>query len=168
MIREKGIEEAITAVTLVNQEFERDVFYLDIYGPVGDEYREDFMEAVSNSGDCATYCGVVDPVKSVDVLKGYYALLFPTYYEGEGFAGTLIDAMCAGVPVIVSDWKCNGEVVSDDTGIIVKPRDSEALAEALVGIYENNASWLRKRNNCLRAAERFMPKQVTAGLVQRL
>lgn len=154
-------------MTLVNQKFERDVFHLDIYGPVEGGYRNRFAELLSSASDCASYCGTVNPEESVDVLKDYYALLFLTYYEGEGFAGTLIDAMCADLPVIASDWRCNGEVVSDDTGIIVKPRDSKALAEALVGIYENNASWLRKRNNCLHAAERFMPKQVTVGLVQR-
>jgi glycosyltransferase involved in cell wall biosynthesis len=48
------------------------------------------------------YGGVVPFNKSVEVLKDYFAVLFPTYYEGEGFAGTIIDAHSAGVPIIAS------------------------------------------------------------------
>ncbi|MFR3494185.1 MAG: glycosyltransferase [Blautia sp.] len=51
------------------------------------------------------YKGMVPFNQSTEVLKNYDALLFPTYYEGEGFAGTIIDAFAAGLPVIASDWK---------------------------------------------------------------
>lgn len=59
--------------------------------------------------------------QSTEVLKNYDALLFPTYYEGEGFAGTIIDAFAAGLPVIASDWKYNSEIIKQGiTGVITK------------------------------------------------
>lgn len=103
MIREKGIEDALATVARVNGAYGRTVYTLDIYGQVGAGYAGCFAEALREAGGFATYRGAVGPEESVDVLKAYYALLFPTYYEGEGFADTLIDAMCAGLPVVASD-----------------------------------------------------------------
>jgi glycosyltransferase involved in cell wall biosynthesis len=51
------------------------------------------------------------------VLRDYFALLFPIYYIGEGFAGTAIDAFSAGVPVIASDWKYNSEVIKEGINV---------------------------------------------------
>ena len=64
-----------------------------------------FNELKSTFPSYIKYGGLVPFDKSVEVLKNYFALLFPTYYEGEGFAGTLLDAMAAGVPVVASDWR---------------------------------------------------------------
>ena len=37
--------------------------------------------------------------------------LFPTYYDRKGVAGTLMVAMATGIPVVVSDWKYDREIV---------------------------------------------------------
>lgn len=52
--------------------------------------------------------------------NSYFVLLFPTYYENEGFARTLIDAYSAEVPVIVTDRRYNSELVTDKMGFIYK------------------------------------------------
>jgi glycosyltransferase involved in cell wall biosynthesis len=59
------------------------------------------------------YRGVVKFSDSVKVLKDYFALLFTIYYEGEGFAGTVLDAYASGVPVIATNWRYNSEIVQD-------------------------------------------------------
>ena len=46
-------------------------------------------------------------------LKKYFALLFPTYFHGEGFAGCLIDAFFAGIPVIATDWLYNKDIINN-------------------------------------------------------
>ena len=76
-----------------------------------------------------SYGGKVPFDKSVDILKNYFALLFPTYYDGEGFAGTLIDAFSAGVPVIASDWKYNAEIVNEKVGIVYSAKDRKAVLQ---------------------------------------
>ncbi len=110
-MKEKGIEDAVNAVENVNQKYGRTVFSLDIYGQIDDGYREKFEALQKQFPPYINYSGLISFDKSVETPKDYFALLFPTYYNGEGFAGTLIDAMAAGTPVIASDWKCNGEVV---------------------------------------------------------
>jgi glycosyltransferase involved in cell wall biosynthesis len=49
---------------------------------------------------------------------------------GEGFSNVIGEAMCCGVPCVVTDVGDSATIV-DDTGISVPPRNAEALAEAL-------------------------------------
>ena len=98
-MREKGIEDAVNAVVSVNTDLGVQAFSLDIYGQVDGAQIEWFESLQKKFPSYIRYGGLVPYDKSVDVLKDYFALLFPTYYEGEGFAGTLIDAYSAGVPV---------------------------------------------------------------------
>lgn len=116
VMKEKGIEDAVNAVKTVNEHFGRIVYTLDIYGQVDSAQTEWFNELKSTFPLYIKYGEFVPFDKSVEVLKNYFALLFPTYYEGEGFAGTLLDAMAAGVPVIASDWRYNPEIVNEKTG----------------------------------------------------
>ena len=39
----------------------------------------------------------------------------------------VIDAYIAGVPLIASDWNMNTEVITEKTGVIIPPKDEEAL-----------------------------------------
>ena len=120
VMKEKGIGDAVEALKVINEKFGRTVFTLDIYGQVDAAQIQWFEDLKASFPEYVQYKGSVPPEQSVDVLKDYYALLFPTYYEGEGFAGTLLDAMAAGIPAIVSDWKFNSEiVVANQTGVLV-------------------------------------------------
>lgn len=95
---------------------------------------------MSQYRDCNSihYGGVISFDHTTEVLKDCYALLFPTCYEGEGFAGTLIDALAAGVPVIASEWRYNSEIViPGTTGLLFKTHDVEELTDKLIYIYEN-------------------------------
>ena len=48
-------------------------------------------------------------------------MIFPTYYVGEGFPGTIIDAFSSGIPDIATDWRYNSEIVQNGkTGYIYK------------------------------------------------
>ena len=51
----------------------------------------------------------------------------------EGFSNAILEAMAAGLPMVVTDVGGNAEaVVADETGLVVPPRQPEALAEAIV------------------------------------
>lgn len=166
---EKGIETAMEAVQIANAKHDRELFHLDIYGQIDKDYEERFVDIMKDAPGVIQYKGVVDFDRSVDVLKEYCALLFPTYYHGEGFAGTLIDAMASGVPVIASDWKYNSEIIKNEqTGILLRECTPEAIAAMLEWMLENMAEWDRMRRNCLDEAEKYLPEQVIKVLLHEL
>lgn len=169
VMKEKGIEDAIKAVIQVNTELGYQVFSLDIYGQVDAAQVEWFDKLQKNFPEYIRYGGLVPFDKSVDVLKEYFALLFPTYYEGEGFAGTLIDAYSAGVPVIASDWKYNSELVCPNiTGLLVKSNSSDDLVSALIYIQNNVEQWNRMKVNCLNVSRSFIPENAIQVLRGRI
>ena len=159
VMKEKGIEEAIEAVKSVNQKLNRKAFILDIYGQIDVNQKKWFENLQNNFPSYIKYKGEISFFDSTKVLKTYYAVLFPTYYKGEGFAGTIIDAMAAGVPVIASDWKYNAEIIENNiTGIIV--RKNESIEEKLLWILNNKEQWSQMKERVLIEAHKYLASNV--------
>lgn len=169
VMQEKGIADAIEAVKTVNEQSGRTVYTLDIYGQVDPQQMEWFEKIRMDFPEYIKYCGIVPYDQSVDVLQSYFALLFPTYFPGEGFAGTLIDAFSAGIPVIASKWRYNEEFVFEGiNGTIVPPQDIKALTEKLLEIKLNVSLWNAQKKNCLLQARRYIPEAVLELLLSQL
>ena len=168
VMKEKGIEDAVNAVKTVNEHFGRIVYTLDIYGQVDSAQTEWFNELKSTFPLYIKYGEFVPFEKSVEVLKNYFALLFPTYYEGEGFAGTLLDAMAAGVPVIASDWRYNPEIVNEKTGYVYPVHDNHAFVTTLISVGNNSDLLLSKKSDCLKEAEKYRAENVIQCLTSKL
>lgn len=169
VMREKGIEEAVEAVKAVNARCGRTVYTLDIYGQV-DAGQTDWFEALEKSFPPEVrYGGMVPYDQSVGMLKDYFALLFPTFYQGEGFAGTVIDAFSAGVPVVASDWLYNGELIHEaENGALVPPQNAEALADKLMELSRDVAGWNSRKVTCLEHARRYSPEIAMTPLLERI
>lgn len=168
VMKEKGIEDAINAVRTVNEQFGRTVYELDIYGQIDPNQIKWFDELQKSFPKYIRYKGLVDFNKSVETLKDYYVLLFPTYYDGEGFAGTLIDAFSAGVPVIASDWKYNSEIVNDTVGEVYMTGVQSTLIESLKRAAINSERILKKKKFCLQEAEKYEPDRAIRVLLNQL
>lgn len=167
VMKEKGIEDAVNAVKTVNKHFGRTVYTLDIYGQVDSAQTDWFNELESTFPSYIKYGGLVPFDKSVEVLKNYFALLFPTYYEGEGFAGTLLDAMAAGVPVVASDWRYNSEIVNEKTGYVYPVHDNYAFIDTLINVRNNLDLLLSKKQDCLKEAEKYKAENVIQCLISK-
>lgn len=156
VIKEKGITDAVETIHRINHDFGEMVAVLDIYGPVYDNYKEEFENLKKDFGDEIKYCGIVDFNNSVDTLKNYNALLFPTYYVGEGFPGTVIDAFHSAVPVIATDWNANKEIITDGVTGIVYPNDTNKnLYDAVKWAVENRDEILKMKKNALKESEKY-------------
>lgn len=165
VMQEKGIEDAVEAVTQLNTQTGRIVATLDIYGKIDDNYAEHFEKLQQTFPSYICYKGVVAPDQSVNVLKNYFALLFPTYYAGEGFAGTLLDALAAGIPVIATDWKYNAEIVKGGkTGIVIRSSLLEEIKEAISHLQSFNAM----KPSCLKEAQKYTPQKAILPLLERI
>lgn len=168
VMKEKGIEDAVNAVVAANTVLGVQAFSLDIYGQVDGMQTEWFDSLQKKFPPYIQYGGLVPFDKSVDVLKDYFALMFPTYYNGEGFAGTLLDAYSAGVPVIASDWKYNAEIVNENVGFVYPTGDTNALIDILKAISENPVQILEKKTACLKEAEKYRIDKAVQILVEQL
>lgn len=159
VMKEKGIEDVIKATTEINEKYKKAIFQLDIYGKVDEGYAERFKTLKETFPNYVNYKGIIEPNKSVEVIKDYFALIFPTHYYTEGVPGTLIDAYMSGVPAIVSLWGNSGDVFIDNvTGWGYEFKSYSGLIECLERIVKNPESFLKMKKSCLHEANRFLPK----------
>ena len=139
LIEEKGVGMVIDAARQLQGKYPGR-FSVTFYGSPTEKYSQRYFTDMGK--EYASYGGFLD-LKSQDGLKelaGYDVMVFPTYFDGEGFPGVLIDAFKAGLPVIASDFHANPDVVRrPELGTLVKPRDTHALMEAMEKYIENPA-----------------------------
>lgn len=165
--KEKGIEDAIEAIKQINSN--EIICTLDIYGQVDLGYKEVFEQMQKTFPDYIKYCGLVSFEKTTEVLKKYYALLFPTYYSGEGFAGTIIDAFAAGIPVVASDWRYNPEIVEHKkNGLIFRHKNIDELKNAIRYLMDNYDETQTMRYFCVEEAKKYVPEEVIKVLFRQL
>ena len=154
-MKEKGVTDAIYACDRLNKEVGKNVCVLDVYGPIQEEYKVEFSELCEQYSSVVKYKGVINPSQSVEVLKNYYMLLFPTLFYTEGIPGTIIDAFSAGVPVLASQWESYCDVLSEKDSITYKFKDKEELYKQLRYCVENIDTINAYRKECLKSAEKF-------------
>lgn len=165
VVPEKGIEDAIRAVRSINGRAGGPRVTLDIYGPVPGEYEERFQALLERSRDCK-YRGTVEPDQSVDVLKDYYVLLFPTYWPGEGLPGTIIDALSAGLPVIAREWTyCREILTHQETGYLYGSDQPEKLEDMIVYAVTHVKETVAMKPACLRKAAAFSEPSVVNSIL---
>ena len=169
VMKEKGIEDAINAIEKINADKGRKICELDIYGRIDDGYTERFKKVLKKSTDAICYKGMVPYDKSVETIKDYYALLFPTYWEGEGFPGTIVDAFSAGLPVIATDWNCNSEIVKNKKNGILYPSDEFGnLEEAIRWLVDNKDRMEEFKQNSIDSAKKYQPNRYIKLIVKTI
>ncbi len=165
VMAEKGIEDAILAVRRCNEALGRRVFLLDIYGLIQEGQEQWFEQLMNQQPEEIKYCGIVPFDKSTEVLGNYYALIFPTRFRTEGFPGTLIDAMSAGVPPIASDCPSCKELIADgQTGFLFPMEDIDQLTNRLMQCASNPALLNDMRPMCLKKAREYIPENIIKTL----
>lgn len=165
--KDKGIEIAIDSVGQVNKD-RREIIKLSIYGPVESDYKNKFDHLVKTTNNIS-YKGVLESDKVLQTLSSYDLLLFPTYYEGEGFPGAILDAMSAGVPVIASNWKYNSEVISDGkTGILFKAKSTQDLISKLNMVLNRSFSINDIKANCFVESKKYAYEKVGKTLIKNI
>lgn len=169
VMREKGIEDAVLAVKAVNEKSGRIAYTLDIYGPIDPLQTAWFEELRSGFPAYVCYGGCVPYDKSVETLKQYFALLFPTRYYTEGIPGTIIDAYAAGVPVISSEWESFSDLVEDGvTGLKYGFNDSKELVRVLTDILSAPEAIDKMRYACLEKSRSYTPAVAVRKLTERM
>lgn len=131
----KGCTDIMKSVDALNEMGYRGMFDVAFYGRESESaaYAMEFRAMIDSHPETG-YKGLLNlrNTTNYDELAQYDVMLFPTYWQGEGFPGIVIDAYIASLPIIASDWNLNRDVIEDGvTGWIIPTHDVEALTNRM-------------------------------------
>ena len=133
VVRDKGINELVQAFTRLNAQEPATRLILvgrfeDDLDPVLPQTRQtieqnEAIESVGSQADVRPWLAASD------------ALVFPSYREG--FPNVVLEAGAMGLPSIVTDINGSREIIVEgENGVIVPPRDADALYAAMLRFIE--------------------------------
>lgn len=87
----------------------------------------------------------------------------PSLYEGWGLS--VVEAMASGVPVVMSDVGCAGELLKhEESGLVVPPGEESLLAEAIIRLLRDRELSGRLSQKATEAVESLATKEETLRL----
>lgn len=105
---------------------------------LGDGDRKELEEQIvqNNIADHVVFAGFRSDVPAC--MKAMDLLVHPSL--SESFGQVIVEAMCVGTPVVVTSVGGVPEIVENDkTGLVVAPKDSDALREAIQSLWKDRA-----------------------------
>lgn len=122
----KGLDVLLRAMARVQQ-----TLVLVGDGPEGPSLRR--LSAELGIGPRIHFAGDLDDAGLRSHLAAAESFVFPSVAPSEAFGLALVEALASGLPAISTELGTGTSFVNIDgeTGIVVRPRDPEALAEAL-------------------------------------
>ncbi|MGP8246936.1 MAG: glycosyltransferase family 4 protein [Bryobacteraceae bacterium] len=137
IVREKGCREFLRMARKI-AERRRAVFLIvgDTFPSDRDQFGGSFRRQVRDSGLAPhfRFTGLTDQVARYLCAMDIFTL--PSYREG--LPRSVIEAMSAGLPAVVTNIRgCREAVVHGETGLVVPPRDGEALTRAVEYLIDN-------------------------------
>jgi len=104
------------------------------------------------------------PREDIPSLMPAFDIATSSSAYGEGFSNSIGEAMACGVPCVVTDVG-DSAVIVGDTGMVVPPRNHEALADAWLGLLEVGDE--KRKELGARARKRVLEKYGIDGVVKR-
>ncbi|QZT37235.1 glycosyltransferase family 4 protein [Halosquirtibacter xylanolyticus] len=140
LVGDKGINELVASFKNIQQKHSN--LKLLLVGPREDHLdpleSETINEILNNPYIVeAGWQGDVRPFMAISDM-----LVFPSYREG--FPNVVMQAGAMGLPSIVTDINgCNEIIVNDQNGVIIPPKDSQALTKACLNLIEDDNKRIR-------------------------
>lgn len=126
----KGIFEMLEALEALEPNH---AFSLTIAGDGHVRNEAEARVRGSPLADRVEFCGWITPDKVPDLLAAHDVLVLPSW--AEGMPNAMIEAMAAGLTVVVTSVGNIPDVIRHrETGLLVPPRDADALQTALAEV----------------------------------
>lgn len=125
LIRKKGAQYLIMAARLLHREFPQVRYVVVGDGPYQSEL-EAMVKTYSLEGDII-FTGFRPDIP--EIMNALDIFVLPTTEEAQSIS--ILEAMAAGKPVIATATGGVPEIVTEETGILVRPENPEELAAAL-------------------------------------
>lgn len=155
LIEDKGIFSLLEAVSILKQQ--KININLDVFGR-GEIEKCKNLASKYDISEIVNFRGIINNSELAEILCDYDLLALPSYYETFGIV--LIEALAAGIPVVASNVASIPEIVTEDVGILIPPKNPNALADAISCALRKN--WDRRiiRNQ----AEKFTLEQTAISI----
>lgn len=126
LMERKGLQELLQAFFQLKKKYPQ--AHLDVYGAGGfGTWMLEYIKANKLDNAVVLHGSVINGFKK---LYNAHCFLFPSWYEG--FSGSLVEAMIAGIPIIASDITMNMEAVTpDQTALVFPVKDEQALLQRM-------------------------------------
>ncbi len=123
----KGIEFFVQAASVLVRGGVRAIFLIAGKGPLEKQLKKDITDL--GLGETVKFLGEVKSVKELFFVSDIFVL--PTL--SEGCSNVILEAMASGMPIVTTSISANKELIEDNkTGLLVRPGDSQALANAVL------------------------------------
>lgn len=144
---EKGLNEILEASRQL-----KNGQTISIYGPSMPGFDIHKLHDYPN----VLYKGILKNSEIEITMRKYDGLIFPTYYEGEGYPGIIIEAMQCGLPVIATRWKFIPEIIEDKVnGLLVEPKSTTDLISKIEAIRNDKILQKSLIENALKTGDKF-------------
>jgi glycosyltransferase involved in cell wall biosynthesis len=161
LVIDKGIRELEGAWQMVRNRYPD--AHLIVAGPIESEspLHPELLERLEQD-DRVHLPGRIDDPASVFAASNLFVL--PTYREG--FPNVLLEAASMNLPVVATDIPgCVDAVQNGVTGLLVPPRDADALAEAMIELLEDpRRAAAMGRAARARVCAQFRPETIWQGV----
>lgn len=157
LIEEKGVGLIIEAA----RKLSKYDFQIDFFGPHSKQYDSAFFDNLKQKN--VAYRGFLDLTcdKGYEVLASYDVMVFPTFFEGEGFPGVFIDAFISGLPIVTTNFHANSEVVTNgENGLIIPANDVDALYQTMKAFLIGKHNLVQLKKNAQAASLNYDVKNV--------
>lgn len=150
--KEKGLFDALRGLEILAENFLNEgkgiSIRFDVAGVFPDKnVKKEFLRRTHNQKLVTViFHDFVSGNKKDRLLREADGMVFPTYYENEGFPLTLIEALAYGLPVVASRWRGIPELLGDSYPFLVLQKNPEFVAEKVRKLLvESNPLKLRQR-----------------------
>jgi glycosyltransferase involved in cell wall biosynthesis len=133
----KGISYLINALDILKKT--RDDFFLEV---IGDGSLRKELEDMKNRlelNDFVRFHGALPKPKVAEYMSKCDFFVLPSLFET--FGCVLIEAMSCGKPVLATNIGGPDEIITQQTGILVEPANSEALKDGIDFMLDNYFSY---------------------------
>ncbi|CAD5902913.1 glycosyltransferase family 4 protein [Carnobacterium maltaromaticum] len=140
----KGIEILLDAIPKVLEQTEKVIFILVGDGSQQEKFQQKMWENTPYHEN-VLFTGRLSNQDTRSLLQASDVFVQSSLMEGSSIA--IAEAMACGKPVVATAVGGNCEMVTNSTGILVPPHNSEALKEALLACLQNPKKYLKFGEN---------------------
>lgn len=161
--RQKGIRYLLKSIPIIKK-FLGDNFVIAFAGPykevIGEHHLGELSQLIKKYQKNLIFLGNLSPNRLFAFYESIDCLVLPSIHRAESFGQVQVEAMLRGTPVVASNLPgARIPVRKTGMGKLIKPKNAEKLAKAIVPILKNPEKYKVKRS---KVVNNFNPQKVVS------